>query len=553
MLRPLGLGVMLLGAAGCTLISDADRYSVEAGSVDPPGGTDTGNDSMGQGGSDPGALPSANGGSGGEGPSLEPTGQGGSGLSGVGGASPLMPSDETPPDVVVPPTCDNPAIDFDRLFTAVGTDLAGRDAVQQTFSRYISLTNRFTAGNCPDVLERDRRALFKMMNMLSRSVSIARPQSINAEQTLFRIDLRDYDWDRAIDVDGVSFADVWEAVALNNPYAVPFVGDDADDAVADTGTAFPIMFADQMLDVAAFDNLYYAIIDLDVNQTLPDFILNELEIDLVANLDAETSVRAGTRASSLTREGRLFQRDASGVAAGQFLWQAVDLTDTEAAGIFNDPLGFPSGETFAIFTLPNAMLGFAIADVNGVIRTDSDVILDFNMGNFRAQAAVSCSGCHANGIFPVVDEVREFALANAVALGLNSGEVDQLQAVYPLGAEFTRIAEADSASFQQALLEAGAPMLVNEPIANEPISSLFARFDEDMRLADAAGDFGITPEDLRDNLQGLNQVARVLADGSLDRDDFTSVFVDSLCRLSLALENQPDPAACVAAAAALGN
>jgi hypothetical protein len=34
------------------------------------------------------------------------------------------------------------------------------------------------------------------------------------------------------------------------------------------------MFADQMMDVALIGNLYYAIIDVDVNQLLNDFIAN---------------------------------------------------------------------------------------------------------------------------------------------------------------------------------------------------------------------------------------------------------------------------------------
>jgi hypothetical protein len=43
----------------------------------------------------------------------------------------------------------------------------------------------------------------------------------------------------------------------------------------------------------------------------------------------------------------------------------------------------------------------------------------------------------------------------------------------------------------------------------------------------------------------------VLASGLLGRASFTQVFVDTLCQLSTPLENQPDPALCDAAAAAL--
>jgi hypothetical protein len=72
-----------------------------------------------------------------------------------------------------------------------------------------------------------------------------------------------------------------------------------------------------------------------------------------------------------------------------------------------------------------------------------------------------------------------------------------------------------------------------------------------MRIEDAAGDLGLTPDDLADNLDILNPVLEVLDRGTIDRDDFTAVFVDSLCRISTPLENQPDVAVCDAAAAAL--
>jgi len=40
-------------------------------------------------------------------------------------------------------------------------------------------------------------------------------RTVNADETLYRIDLRDFDWDRAIVVEGNNFNDVWEAIAAN--------------------------------------------------------------------------------------------------------------------------------------------------------------------------------------------------------------------------------------------------------------------------------------------------------------------------------------------------
>jgi serine/threonine-protein kinase len=410
------------------------------------------------------------------------------------------------------------------------------------------LTNRFTAGQCAEALEKDRQGLAKMMNMLSINASIEAPLPVNSEETLYRIDLRDFDWDRAIDVEGINFNDVWEAIAANNPYAVEFVGDDADDAKDDTQTAFPVMFADQMMDVAIIGNLYYAIIDVDVNQPLADFILNELGIDVAANLADEESIRAGTTKSRISRQDRLVQRDDIEVRGGA-LWQSFDFEDNGVANdsIFEDPFGFAAGGTEAIFTLPNGMLGFIIADANDVIVEDSDILLDTNQNNFRAITSVSCSNCHATGLIPVVDEVRDITLANARALELDRDEIEQLEGIYVSPQEFARVVQEDSQGFYQRALQ-----LADLPIqGGDPVSSVFLRFDQDMRIEDAAGDLGLTPDDLADNLDILNPVLEVLDRGTIDRDDFTAVFVDSLCRISTPLENQPDVAVCDAAAAAL--
>jgi mono/diheme cytochrome c family protein len=439
----------------------------------------------------------------------------------------------------------NQLVDFDELFQEANEDLNKADNDDTPFYRYISITNRFTAGQCADALDKDRDGLTKMMNMLSIEAKIEQAVPVNPEETLYRIDLRDFGWDRAISVEGQNFNDVWEAIAANNPYAVEFVGDDADDAKDDTQTAFPIMFSDQMMDVAIIGNLYYAIIDVDVNQPLNTFITDQLGIDVDQNVLDGDQVRAGTTQSRISRQDRLVERDDIEVRLGA-LWQSFDFEDNANESIFEDPFGFTPGGTEAIFTLPNGMLGFIIADANDAIVEDSDILLDTNQNNFRAITSVSCSNCHATGFIPVVDEVRDIAIANARDIGLDRDEVEQLEDIYVSPQEFSRQVTEDSQGFyQSALQRASLPIQ-----GGDPVSSVFLRFDQDITIKDAAGDLGLTPDDLQDNLDLLNPVLSVLDRGTLDRDDFTALYVDSLCILSTPLENQPDVAVCDAAAAA---
>jgi len=438
-------------------------------------------------------------------------------------------------------------VDFDELFQEVNDDLRSADADDRVFYRYISLTNRFTAGQCAEALDKDRQGLSKMVNMLSIDARVRTPVPVNSDETLYRIDLRDLQWDRAISVEGTNFNDVWEAIAANNPYAVEFEGDDADDGKDDSQTAFPVQFADQMMDVAIIGNLYYAIIDVDVAQTLGDFVLNDLGVDVDQNtLDVKDQIRAGTTKSRISRQDRLVERDELVIRSGA-IWQSFDFEDNQGnESIFEDPFNFTPGGTEAIFTLPNGLLGFIIADANDNIVEDSDILLDTNQNNFRAITSVSCSNCHSGGLIPVVDEVRDIAIANARDIGLDRDEVEQLEGIYVSPQEFARQVQEDSEGFyQRALQQADLPIQ-----GGDPVSSVFLRFDQDVRIEDAAGDLGLTPDELADNLQLLNPVLEVLDKGSIDRDDFTALYVDSLCLLSTNLENQPLAAVCDAAAAA---
>jgi len=452
---------------------------------------------------------------------------------------------------VAPQDCSSKSqvVDFDQLYRTVNQDLAIQNSQDTPFLRYVSLTNRFTAGVCADTaLDKDRQALTKMMNMLSVRATIGDVVPVNKDNTIYRIDLRDFDWNRAITVNNQNFTDVWEAIVTNNPYTVELIGDDANRAKLDTQTTVPVMFADQMMDVATIGNLYYAIINVDITQKLGDFILNDLGIDVNTDLVDRKEIRAGTTKSRITRQDRVVERHDIGVRAG-VLWESFDFEANNANNsIFQNPFGFAAGGKEAIFSLPNGMLGFVIADANDNFVQDSDILLDTSQSNFKAVTSVSCSNCHALGFIPVVDEVRDVALANARDIGLNRDQIEQLQDIYVTPAAFQKTVAQDSTGFyQNALQRATLPTQGSDPVA-----SVWLRFDADMTIKDAAGDLGLKPSELSDNLDLLDPVLSVLRKSTLDRDDFTAVYIASLCRLSTLLENQPDPNVCATALQAIG-
>jgi hypothetical protein len=453
-------------------------------------------------------------------------------------------NDDFWPDVPKVTCNDNPPVSFDNLYGAVADNLRGEDEEDRPFLRYISLDNRTAAGICSNTsLDVDRQALTKMVNMLSIDANIAVPEAINEDQTLYRIDLRDVKWDREITVEGQAFADVWEAIVDANEYAVPFEGDDADDARDDALTTVPVMFLDSMLDVAAIGNLYYAIIDVDVTQTLDTFVADKLGIDIQANLDNDDLVRAGTTKSRISRQDRLIEGHEIEERAGVY-YQSFDFNDVQNESIFQNPFGFNEGGREAIFTLPNGLLAYLIADADGLLVQDSDILLDTSQNNFRAITSVSCSSCHAAGLIPVADEVRTVVERNARNLvqdgTLNQDQLEQLKAIYLEPEEFKRQIEQESNTFYLNALRA-ANLPLNGP---EPISTTFSRFDRDLGLKVAAGDLGVSADELDRDIDLLDPVLSILSGSTIDRDDFTAQYVESLCILNNVNRNRPEQAVC---------
>ncbi|MET0411854.1 MAG: c-type cytochrome domain-containing protein, partial [Polyangiaceae bacterium] len=429
-----------------------------------------------------------------------------------------------------PRVCDNQSITFDEIYGAMLTDILLTDSDERDSIRYVGLTNRYNAGVCDDDLEVERWALSKLVNSLSTESRITEPEVVEGTRDLvYRIDLRRYGWDRGINGEN----DGWEAILAESPYAVPFVGDEADVLVDQMNTAVPYMYADALANVAAVGELYYALVDVpgDIGQ-----LQANLRVDAQDNIDRGLVARAGTQNSGVSREDRLVERQESGVGAGSVLWQAFEFDS--GAELFNEPLDFQAVGSEAIFSLPNGLHGYAIFDENGQTIEESDILFDTLQDNFPVTSAVSCMTCHSRGFLQVRDEVRTFVNSNR--LDFNSDEVELVNEVYPGVDAMDDLISSDRRIYQQALQEAGVPIEVADPV-----SSVFFRFEENVRIADVAGDLGVSPEFLDNELNRLDVTLRVLrSDLPLRRRNFENVYAESLCVLNVASSNRPDEQFC---------
>lgn len=434
-----------------------------------------------------------------------------------------------PDSAAAPRVCDDQSITFDQIYGALIGDLLLQESDEREFIRYIGITNRYNAGVCDEDLEVERWSLSKLLNSLSTENRITEPEPVEGTDNLvYRIDIRRYGWDRGINGEN----DGWEAILAESPYAVPFVGDEADVLVDQMNTAVPYMYADAVANVAAVGELYYALVDVpgDIGQ-----LQANLRVDAQDNVDRGLVARAGTQNSGVSREDRLVERQESGLAGG-VLWQAFEFDN--GAELFNEPLDFQAIGSEAIFSLPNGLHAYAIFDENGQTIEESDILFDTLQDNFPVTSAVSCMTCHSRGFLQVRDEVRTFVNSNP--LDFNSDEVDLVNDVYPGVDAMDDLISADRRSYQEALQAAGVPIEVADPVSN-----VFFRFEQNVRLADVAGDLGVTPDFVERELNRLDVSLRVLrSDLPLRRRNFENVYAESLCVLNVASSNRPDDQFC---------
>ena len=425
------------------------------------------------------------------------------------------------------PVCSKPArLDQDTLFQTVNADLAATDRADRPFQRYLTVANRAGELGCGAALDSERAALAKAINSVSLNATTRAPSAIDADRQIFRIDLRDFAWDRPLAVGGKTFSDAWEALIAESPYALEYSGDDADDAKADTGTTVPLLFSNAFVAAVARAPLYYPLLDIPADAD--DFLRDELGIDLASG---ETA-RAGFSAEAQGGDAHfLAQRFDLQVRAG-VAWQISEFGD-----LFADPLGSADGEREVVFSLPNGLQGHILADANGRVRSSSNVLIDAAESDGKAHIATSFFRSRADGV-QLTDEVRDFVRNNPGNFA--AAERAAIRAAFPRQRELQQILDADREIFSSALAGFGLDIEASP----EPVSQSFADFDADVDLDTAAGDLLVSPDELSDNLDLLDPALSVLRQGTIDRADFSALYARSACIITTMLENPVDPDVC---------
>lgn len=452
-----------------------------------------------------------------------------------------------------------PFLGVDEQIELMQADMARLDAQDQPFTRYMTITYSSNAGDCGRALERQRYALFKGINSVSTNTRVTQPQAINADETIYRIDIRDYNWDRQIDLQdndisdpaNVDFNDGWEAIVADPgaaPFAVEYTGDQADQLKADAGTLIPFMPVNAFIQATEFGDLYYTLIG--GRQNLFDFERDVLLLDTVAEIEDDNLLRAGFANSGVSKQERVLNRFDTGISSTQAYWISFDFDGGNGGdgangfeqnvaneSIFDNPLDFAFAGGEAIFNLPNGMQAYYVAAADGTRLAEAPigVVIDPAQNNGLVTNGASCHSCHNIGMITFTDTVRRYVTENRLQFDNDTFESVMVQ--YPLPNEFQDAMDRDSEVHLAATERAGVPRETPDAVSRVYLD--FRLGDVDSRLA--AGELGVSQEDLVRNIDLLDpRLANLRIDTAhVDRNIMKATFQDAICVLQAVQENVP--------------
>jgi hypothetical protein len=406
-----------------------------------------------------------------------------------------------------------------KILTTIQQDLFEQPQRSRGFLRYFSLAHLYNSGVAEQDLETYRVALSKLINSLSWHKEITRPAPIDSVRTVFRIDLRDYNWTSA----------TWDLLLSAYPYALRSVENNT--ITQASGARTPYIRADWFVFNASVPPLYHDLLALPRSSSDLERMLG---VDAARDLAEERSVaRAGLRTSGVSQNNRVLERHASSYGA---YWKSFDFRNSvDQQNIFQHPLGFNAAGSEIVFNLPNGLQAYMVVDGSGRRINEAPIVIVSDRTNPDdpvIRNGRSCMSCHYDGVRQFRDEARAAIQANSSSLF----DRDKSLAIYPTQETLDRFIDRDRARFRSAVAltsgEASAPQ-------QDAINALARRFASDLSTEQAAAEAGLETAQFRERiarsarLSQLGYAQLLVSGGAIKRDAWERNFDELALELGL--------------------
>ncbi|MYK18748.1 hypothetical protein F4055_11390 [Candidatus Poribacteria bacterium] len=424
-------------------------------------------------------------------------------------------------------------ISTDAMLTTIQNHLNTLDAFNRPFARYFTTTHLYNAGNGPEALAAYQVALSKLVNSLSWGFQITNPQPIDPAETIFYIDLRDYEWDTR---------NAWTQIEAVYPYLIDF------DAVTqaplysklvllrqEMNCEVPFVYADWFLATASLPPLYHDILALPETE---HELERELRIDVARNLQSAPGVRvwrAGTNDSGVSNHNRVVERHTSPYGA---YWKSHDFAGSAGAqNIFTHPLSFERDGGEVIFNLPNGLQAYYIADGfgNRIDVAPTEIVSNPAASDPAVRNGLSCIGCHTEGMKDFEDGVRS-VIEQTVSPVYDK---DHALRLYVENAVMGVLVAQDTSRYKAALESTGGVFG-----GIEPVHRFYEEFHGPIEASYAAAAVGLETEAFLSEIAEKSSLQRLgltglLTGGNVKRDAWTAQFSEVISALNS--EDTPPP------------
>ena len=430
--------------------------------------------------------------------------------------------------------CELAVPSLDDVLARIQTDVLAQPSGDRPFLRYLS-----AAILLPSYCRLDTAvnvvadAMPLLLNSLSLQPGAARAWPLDGDQGLLRIDLRKLGWDRPLSIAGRKHVDGWDALSAYAAQSVALRGPEADALLAELGTRTPLLHAHDFARAALNAGVYYAL--LDAPETLSEL---RSALGIPPELEGEPNAywRAVTTRSSISRQDRIVLRY-RGPVDGPLFWHTIERLPQGASGdAFVDPLARQGDESAVVYSLPNGLPAYFLADADGQRLDASRVLVDTNEDDFVPRTAPSCVRCHSDsGVLPVVDELRAYAATDPNGR-FDSRQLALLAEVYPAQKDLDALFEADRHRVEDARARLGVP----QAGGGGTLDDLVVHYTDDLAPSLAAAELFTSPAELQRRRTELPGPLRVLTStGNLGRQSFNETYHSALCILSTTWRNQP--------------
>ncbi|HEX4997616.1 MAG TPA: SUMF1/EgtB/PvdO family nonheme iron enzyme [Terriglobia bacterium] len=418
-------------------------------------------------------------------------------------------------------------ISNEEVVAAIEQDLAGLEMQSRRFQRYFVLTNLHNSPGAD--LETYRVALFKLINSLSWEKEILLPAVVDADRTLIRMDLRDFEWSD----------ETWKTITSGYPYAVrlPTAAYSRIQRLAASDT--PFIRADWFLATASLPPLYHEVLELPATEreleSCGPAVRRCLRIDTARNLREAAGVRvarAGFAESGVSNNNRIVERHRSSYGA---YWKSYDFSDNVGRhNIFQHPVDFERAGGEIIFNLPNGLQAYLLVNQRGerIDQAPTNIVFNKGAGRPEIRNGQSCMTCHVNGVRPLTDEVGASAVPFAPELR------SIVSALYAPSDAMDALLAADQRRFEHAVLQTGART------GEEPLAELAQRYRASVSAAAAAAETGFTENEFLSELAANPRLQQLgltplVSGGAVKRDVWEEEFGEIVEALGIGVWANP--------------